>query len=132
MKRQPIQKFINEKGEKSIMKTFEINGKEYNARPFDFNLMCDFEDKGIQLEEMSRKSRAVLRAYFALCAGIGLEEAGEELENHFIGGGDFSDIQEVFGKEMEMSSFFQSIIKRAEKENATVTESEEEEGDTQI
>ena len=31
------------------MKTFEINGKEYSGKPFDFNLVCDLEDWAYQL-----------------------------------------------------------------------------------
>ena len=49
------------------MKTFTVNGKEYRAKEFDFNLMCDFEDMGISIADMSKKPMAVVRAYFALC-----------------------------------------------------------------
>ena len=31
------------------MKRFKINGKEYVAKSFDFNLICDLEDMGVSI-----------------------------------------------------------------------------------
>ena len=82
------------------MKTFNVNGKEYKARAFDFNLMCDFEDMGISIAEMTNKPMSVIRAYFALCTGKGKEFAG---------------------KEMEKSDFFRSLIKTEEQKTTKST-----------
>ncbi len=31
------------------MNTFTINEKEYKAKPFDFEMVCDLEDMGIEI-----------------------------------------------------------------------------------
>lgn len=100
------------------MNTFTINGTEYKAKPFDFNLVCDLEDMGISLEEMGNKRMSMVRAYFAICAGKGSEFAGKELNSHFVNGGKFDNIVEAMNKEMEISDFFQTLIKGAETETA--------------
>lgn len=101
------------------MNTFTVNGTEYKAKPFDFNLVCDLEDMGVSLEEMGKKKMSMVRAYFAICAGKGNEFAGKELNTHFIGGGKFEDIVEAMNKEMEVFDFFQTLIKGATAETAT-------------
>ena len=99
------------------MKTFTVNGKEYRAKAFDFNLMCDFEDMGISLADMTSKPMAVIRAYFALCTGKGREFAGKEMEQHIINGGSFEDVVSAMNAEMEKSDFFRHLTKTAEAEN---------------
>ena len=42
------------------MKTFEINGKEYSGKPFDFNLVCDLEDMGVSVESMEEKPMSMV------------------------------------------------------------------------
>lgn len=101
------------------MNKFTVNGTEYKAKPFDFNLVCDLEDMGISLEEMGNKKMSMVRAYFAICAGKGNEFAGKELNAHFVWGGKFEDIVEAMNKEMENSDFFQALSKTAEAESAT-------------
>lgn len=96
------------------MKTFTVNGKEYKAKPFDFNLVCDLEDMGISLEQASNKPMSMARAYFGLCAGRDKEFAGKEMEAHIIGGGTFDDIVTAMSDEMEKSGFFRNLNKAAE------------------
>lgn len=109
------------------MNTFTVNGAEYTAKPFDFNLVCDLEDMGISLEEMGNKRMSMVRAYFAICAGKGNEFAGKELNAHFVSGGKFEDIIEAMNKEIEISDFFQTLRKTAETETATGKTAETEE-----
>lgn len=104
------------------MRTFTINAKEYKAKPFDFNLVCDLEDMGISLENAKSKHMTLVRAYFGLCAGKGKEYAGKELEAHIIGGGSFEDIMQVMSDEMEKSDFFRNLNKKAEQETAESAE----------
>ncbi|MCD7724289.1 MAG: hypothetical protein LUI12_01830 [Clostridiales bacterium] len=101
------------------MNTFKINEKEYNARAFDFNMLCDLEDMGISLEQAQNKPMSMVRAYFGLCAGKGKEYAGNEMEAHIVGGGKFDDIMNAMTKEMGESDFFRNLSKTAEEETAT-------------
>ena len=96
------------------MNTFKINGTEYKAKPFDFNLVCDLEDMGISLEQAEKKPMSMVRAYFGMCAGKGKEYAGKELEAHIISGGKFDDIMTAMSDEMEKSDFFRNLGKTAE------------------
>lgn len=111
------------------MNTFTINGKEYKAKPFDFNMVCDLEDMGISLEEIGSKRLSSIRAYFGLCSGLSKEKAGKEIEQQFIKYGELDEISEALNKEMESSDFFHSLAERAKAETATdeTQESETEE-----
>lgn len=100
------------------MNTFTVNGTEYKAKPFDFNLVCDLEDMGISLEEAGKKPMSMVRAYFGLCVGKGKEYAGKELEAHIIGGGKLDDIMTAMSNEMEKSDFFRNLGKTTETETA--------------
>lgn len=96
------------------MKKFVVNAKEYVAKEFTFNLVCDLEDMGYDVAQMGNKPMTIVRAYFALCAGITEEVAGREIENHIIGGGDFGAISEVMQEQMEASDFFRNLTQREE------------------
>lgn len=106
------------------MNTFKVNGVEYKAKPFDFNLVCDLEDMGITMSNMAGRSTSLIRAYFGLCSGLGKEEAGKEVEQQFIKHGDLNDISEALNKEMESSDFFRSLTERAKTANAEGEETE--------
>lgn len=96
------------------MRMFVVNGKEYKARAFDFNTVCDLEDMGVSMEEMDNKPLSMIRAYFQLCAGTGKVEAGKLLEAHMINGGKMEDIVKAMSDEMEASDFFQALKTKAE------------------
>lgn len=109
------------------MNVFTVNGTEYKAKPFDFNLMCDLEDMGISLEKANEKPMSMIRAYFSFCAGKGKEFAGCEIESHVKNGGSFDDIMSAMSEEMENSDFFRALQKTAETqkdEAETTTETE--------
>ena len=105
------------------MRKFKLNGKEYNAKGFSFNTVCDLEDCGFSMEDMQRKPMSMVRAYLSICLNTSLESAGKEMEEHIISGGDFEKIMEVITNEMNDSDFFRNLNKRAEEE---VGENEEE------
>lgn len=107
------------------MNTFTVNGKEYKAKAFDFNLVCDLEDMGISLEQAGKKPMSMVRAYFGLCAGKGKEFAGKEMETHIIGGGTFDEIMAAMSDEMEKSDFFRNLSKTAETEEKNTNETTE-------
>lgn len=101
------------------METFTINGKEYKAKAFDFNLVCDLEDMGVQIGEAGNKPMSMVRAYISLCIGKGKEFSGREIEQHIIGGGQFDEIMDVMSAEMDKSDFFQALRKKEQENQGT-------------
>lgn len=106
------------------MNTFKINGIEYKAKPFDFNLVCDLEDMGISLNNMAGRNTSLIRAYFVLCSGMSKEAAGKEIEQQYIKCGELNEISEALNKEMEKSDFFRSLTERAKAATAENEETE--------
>ena len=98
------------------MTTLTINGNNYVAKEFDFNLVCDLEDLGVSINESRRKPVAMVRAYVALCMNAPLDYAGKELEAHLVNGGNIEKIMEVMNEKMESSDFFRSLGETTEKE----------------
>lgn len=98
------------------MSTFTVNGKEYKAKAFNFNLVCDLEEMGVALQDVQSKPMSMVRAYFILCSGKDKEFAGKEIESHIINGGTFEEIINAITAELEKSDFFRNLSKRTETE----------------
>lgn len=98
------------------MNTFTVNGKEYKAKPFDFNMICDLEDMGVTIATASDKPMSMVRAYFAICAGGNKDYAGKEMESHIMNDGTFDDVVNAMTKEMDESDFFRNLAKKEEQE----------------
>ena len=92
---------------------FTVNGKEYKAKAFDFNMVVDLEEMGVSLAESAKKPMSMVRTYFAICSGLALDVAGKEIEQHIIGGGKLDDVMTAMSKEMEESDFFRALTKNA-------------------
>lgn len=105
------------------MKSFKINNRTYIAKPFDFNLVCDLEDVGIDVMQGKFSNTSLLRAYFAICSGFDKETAGAEIQAHVMNGGTLTELNEVIGHEIENSDFFRKLNETAEQK---ATESAEE------
>ena len=103
------------------MKTyFTINKRRYEAREFDFNLICDLQELGIDILDMnSLKNNPIsaIRAYASLCIGADKETAGAEIQAHIVGGGNFDEILTAMQQMMEESDFFQALNKGTEEED---------------
>jgi hypothetical protein len=107
-----------------MSRIFTINGKRYQAKPFDFNTVCSLEESGVSLTEMAKKPMSMARAYFALCSGGDAEKAGAEIQAHVVSGGNLNEIYTIMGEEMNDSDFFRALNQTAEAEDPTM-ESEE-------
>lgn len=97
-----------------MVKLFNVNGKQYRAKEFDFNLLCDLEDQGLSLEDIDSKPMSLIRTYLAFCGNMSKEEAGKEIEAHLIGGGKFTDVVDAMSEQMQDSGFFRSLNKETE------------------
>lgn len=91
-----------------------INGRVYPTVEVTFNTICEFEDMGVPMAEIEKKSVMLLRAYAALCMGKKAADAGAEIEQHIVNGGSFDDIAAALTEAIEESGFFQALSKRAE------------------
>ncbi len=96
------------------MKTFTVNKKVYTSQVFDLNMVCDFEEDGISLDDMRKMPLSAVRKYFGVCSGLNAEAAGAEIQNHILAGGDFNDLFQAFSDAMEESDFFRALQKKAE------------------
>ena len=104
---------------------FTINEKRYQAKPFDFNTVCDLEDNGVSLQDMSKKPMSMARAYFALCFNGDIEKAGKEIQEHVMNGGDFNELYTAMGEELNESDFFQALNKKQNEETPELEIKEE-------
>ena len=110
-----------------------INGKSYKAAEFDINLICDFEDHGITLEDIDKKMFNVIRQYVATSMNTDPKAAGIEMSEHMRNGGTLEDISDVMTEMMNDSGFFRpkqtgkdsSNQARAKKKNEKESGSEE-------
>lgn len=105
----------------SMKHTFTINNVVYTAKEFDFNTVCDLEESGVSLEEMQKKPTSAVRAYFALCTGGSIDDAGRELQEHIINGGTLNELTQAMVAEMNESDFFQALSKRTKKSTRKTT-----------
>lgn len=101
------------------MNTFVINGKTYTAKKFSFNTICSLEDKGVSVDDMQKKPVSTARAYFAVCAGLPDEKAGDEIEQHILNGGNLDEMMEKMVGELNNSDFFRAAAKEEKKVVAT-------------
>ena len=91
------------------MKTFELNGNNIVAKEIDFNLLADFDDFGVSIEDAGSKPLVFMRAYVAYCMGVSLEEAGQNINDHIINGGKIDDVFKVVNEALEESGFFRAL-----------------------
>lgn len=106
-------------------RTVTINGNSYPAKDITFNTVCEFEDMGIKLSELEKKSTMLLRAYAAVCMGCDADKAGAELGAHIMSGGDLKEVAEALNKAIEESDFFQALAKRTAETNGESTQTAE-------
>lgn len=106
-----------------MAKAFKINEKTVMAKPFDFNTICDLEDRGINIANLTGSGIGLVRAYVSICMGTTVAEAGAEIQDHVINGGNLNEINEILAKEMNESDFFQAIAKQNEAQEDTTSKS---------
>ena len=88
-----------------------LNGRSYKAADFDLNLVCDFEDRGISLDDIGNKMFSVIRQYVASSMGVDPKTAGAAITEHLSNGGTLEDISDVMSAAMEDSGFFRTASK---------------------
>ena len=85
-----------------------LNGKSYKAAEFDLNLICDFEERGISLEDIGKKMFSVVRQYVAASMGVEPYVAGKEITTFIENGGEFEYIANVMDSAINDSGFFRT------------------------
>ena len=109
-----------------------INNKTYKAAKFDLNLLCDFEDSGISIEDISGKMFTVIRQYVASSVGVTPKEAGSLISEHIDNGGSLEDISDVMSEMMQDSGFFRKTSKGKDKTTSTRTRKKTEKEETEV
>ena len=117
MQKQAKQFSLERGREKNMDRLLTLNGKSYKAADFDLNLICDFEDRGISLDEIGNKMFNVIRQYVASSMGVDVKTAGMVLSEHLKNGGKLEDVSDVMSAAMEDSGFFRATSES--KETAT-------------
>ena len=97
-----------------MVKVFNVNGRSYRAKEFDFNLLCDLEEQGLSLEDIDKKPMSLIRTYLSFCGNITKEQAGIEIEAHLTNGGKFEDVVQAMSDQMNNSGFFRSLSQERE------------------
>lgn len=109
---------------KNMKRTITVNGQIYPAKEFDFNMICDLQDMGIDIGNGAMQM-PLIRAYVASCMETTKEVAGKELEAHIISVGNVNnaliDIASVIGEMVAESGFFRALNQIAEEEVTTNT-----------
>lgn len=96
-----------------MAKAFTLNGRTILAKPFDFNMICDLEDAGIEFSSLGKHNTGLLRAYVSICSGISVAEAGALIQDHVLSGGKLDELNEVIANEVTESDFFQKLNEQA-------------------
>lgn len=106
-----------------------LNGKTYKAAEFDLNLMCDFEDSGITIEDIGNKMFNVIRQYVASSMGVDAKTAGREISEHIANGGNIEDISDTMSAAMQDSGFFRTTQKNKKQTDTTRTRAKKSESE---
>ena len=96
------------------MRTFLINNKRYIAKEFTFGAVRQLESNGLSLTDVQNKPMTLAAAYLAFCAGINMDAADNEIQEHVINGGNLDGIFEAVTEAMNESRFFQALNKKTE------------------
>lgn len=104
------------------MKTFELNGKKYDAKPLEFGDIIDLQDEGVDI--LNAKGLSAVRGYLMLCAGVDKDTASKMLEDAVLGGdidNALNGIINAMTEAIEESGFFRKVKEMAEQETPKST-----------
>lgn len=85
----------------------------------DFNMVCDMETMGVSTKDMMERPFSAFRAYFACCAETSMDEAGVQINEHVINGGNLDSLGDAFRYEIEQSDFFRALGEKEEEKTGT-------------
>ena len=103
------------------MNTFTLNDKQYEAKEFDFNFICDLEEMGLSIADAPKKPMALARIYIGFCMGEDKNTAGMEIEQHIINGGSFDEVMKLMNGRIDDSDFFRALDQKKEKKTTKST-----------
>lgn len=95
-----------------------INGKDYRIPELGFNTICDLEEKGISIYDITnpnvlrKKFMTIIRAFAGLATGLEPEEASYFIEQHLLSGGTMEGWLDEIIESVEKSDFFQKLVNR--------------------
>lgn len=113
------------------MKSFVINNKSYLAKEFTFGTIRQFENAGLSLSNIQSMPMTLVSVYLSICAGISVDAADKEINDHVINGGSLDEIFALITEEMAESRFFQALNKRTDQTTDETLETSSEEAATE-
>lgn len=93
-----------------------INGKEYVIPEIDFNMICDLEDRGVSILQIEEKPISSLRAFLSVVGDIPVEQAGQEIQEHIIKGGEIEPVITEILESFIDSGFFRQLLSPEDRE----------------
>jgi hypothetical protein len=90
-----------------------INGKELNVEniTITFNTLCKLEEMGVDMSNNARPM-TMIRAFIALYLHETVDQAGKDIEQYVIDGGDLQALVTPISDAFEKSGFFQALSKQ--------------------
>lgn len=114
------------------MKTFNVNGKQYQAVELDMNFLTFLDKHGVEINIL--EGLAASACFLAYCSGMSEKQANQEITEHVIANDGLlpTELFEAYTQAIEDSGFFRALAKRGEKAEQTESpESEQTSEETQ-
>ena len=102
-----------------VVNTVVINNKTYKVPEFTFGVMRRLEENGfpvMKIADIDNNSFTALHAFTMVVCDVDSDEADRLLQQHLLGGHDFSNIMKALSSSITESDFFIEMMKRMKKE----------------
>lgn len=86
-----------------------INNKEYTTPVLNFGAMCQLEQQGLQIGDLSSRPLGFLAGFVGLAIGEDLAGGQAAIDAHLENGGSLDDLTDALNKAVEASGFFRQM-----------------------
>lgn len=108
-----------------MVNTVVINNKAYRVPEFTFGVIRRLEENGfpvMKIADIDNHSFTALHAFTMVVCEVDSNEADRLLQQHVLGGHDYSKIMTSLTKAMKESDFFMQMIKQMNEDSETEAE----------
>lgn len=107
-----------------MVRTVVINNKTYKVPELTFGAVRKLEEYGfsvMKIADINSNQFTAIHAFTMLVCDVDSDEADRLLQQHVLGGGDYSAIMNVFYKAITESDFFTQMLKKMQDDSETET-----------